>query len=210
MKGVHWLVWVTLFVLFFMVIILTARKEKYAAPRDETTQPPYIEPPTSNVAPDSQIEIYKDMGGLDVQVQAGNPILNFIQGDPRSNVIYGDFVATESLSGKANMYEFSSGDSNVQATPDTGLYIPELTSPTIPFLGDVLPRVPKNPNLVPMSPDMYGTATSLTPSSNNSVLKYFSNVVPATNGPDMSATPSSNNSSNVVPATNGPTSNVSV
>ena len=164
MKGVHWIVWIALFVLFFTLVVLAGRKEKYAAPRDETTQPPFVEPPVSNVAPDSQMDIYKDMGGLDVQIQAGNPIMNFIQGDPSSNVIYGDFVANESLSGMAGMYEFSGGDSNV--VPDNGMYIPEITSPTIPFLGDTLPPVPENPTLIPpMSPDMSGEAPPLTPSS---------------------------------------------
>jgi hypothetical protein len=222
MKGVHWLVWVTLFVLFFMLVVLVGRKEKYAAPRDQTTQPPFVEPPVSNVVPDSQMDIYKDMGGLDVQIQAGNPILNFIQGDPSSNVIYGDFVPLESLSGTAHMYDFSGGESNVvpmegtrydllnpvstnrycskgdqetpctkqedcrygfkclssntnvmyepfnplppvpenpppgvpdnglppvpenppPGVPDNGLYLPELTSPVIPFLGDTLSPVP--------------------------------------------------------------------
>ena len=124
---------------------------------------PYIDS-TSNVAhADSQMEIYKDMGGLDVQLQAGNPILNFIQGDPSSNVMYGDFVPNESDGGSARMYAYEN-DSNVAPEsnmlppvpsapssvaavvgvdikgspiiPDSGQYIPTLTSPNTPFLGD--------------------------------------------------------------------------
>ena len=191
MKGVHWSVWVALAVLILIIVILSARKEGYAPARDENTQPPYTEnlgntvetsnnlpyiDSTSNVVRmDNQTQIYKDMGGLDFQIQAGNPILNFIQGDPSSNVIYGDFVPNESDGGSARMYAVSDQDmiapgdnlmtlpetsnlmpvpenpvlTNVQGIdvkgatfggstlpPDSGQYIPTLTSPTIPFLGD--------------------------------------------------------------------------
>jgi hypothetical protein len=108
------------------------------------------------------------------QIQAGNPILNFIQGDPSSNVIYGDFVPNESDGGSARMYAYEDREmietsnimpatetnnimpvpenpvlTNVQGVdvngsafggttlpPESGQYIPTLTSPTIPFLGD--------------------------------------------------------------------------
>jgi hypothetical protein len=150
MKGL--IVVVSLFVLLFALVVLASRKEKYAAPRDETTQPPFVEPPTSNVVV-SQTDIYKDMAGLDFQIQSGNPILNFIQGDPTSNTIYGDFVANESLSGSAPMYSFDTEETS-NVVPDSGMYNPETTSPVIPFIGDSLPPVPKNPDLVPMSPDM--------------------------------------------------------
>jgi len=191
MKGVHWSVWVALAVLILIIVILSARKEGYAPARDENTQPPYTEnvgntAETSNNLPyidstsnvvrmDNQTQIYKDMGGLDFQIQAGNPILNFIQGDPSSNVIYGDFVPNESDGGSARMYAVSDQDmiapgsnlmtlpetnnlmpvpenpvlTNVQGIdvngatfggstlpPDAGQYIPTLTSPTIPFLGE--------------------------------------------------------------------------
>jgi hypothetical protein len=46
------------------------------------------------------------MAGMDYQIQAGNPILNFIQGDPSSNVMYGDFVPHQSDGGSAQMYAF--------------------------------------------------------------------------------------------------------
>jgi hypothetical protein len=179
MKGIHWSVWVALIVLVLLVVLLSARKEGYAPPRDENTQAPYTEnvgnvATTSNNLPyidstsnviqvDNQTQIYKDMAGLDFQIQAGNPILNFIQGDPSSNVMYGDFVANESDGGSARMYAYgfesnvsTEGDmlppvptvtSNVAMVggidikgntimPDAGQYIPTLTSPTIPFLGD--------------------------------------------------------------------------
>jgi hypothetical protein len=124
---------ILLFIVIFVLFLLTARKEKYAAPRDENTQPPFVEPATSNV--DDQTQIYKDMAGLDFQIQAGNPILNFIQGDPTSNTIYGDFVPHESLSGNAPMYSIDTeGTSNV--VPDNGIYLPETTSPVIPFVGE--------------------------------------------------------------------------
>jgi len=175
---VHWSLWVALVVLILTVVILSARREGYAPPRDENTQPPYTEQvgntvtmsnnlpyvdSTSNVVRvDNQTDVYKDMAGLDFQIQAGNPILNFIQGDPSSNVMYGDFVPHESDGGSARMYAFgfesnvsTEGDmlppvptmtSNVAAVvgvdikgspimPDAGQYIPALTSPTIPFLG---------------------------------------------------------------------------
>ena len=170
--------WVALVVLVLAVMILSARREGYAPPRDENTQPPYTEQvgnmvTTSNNLPyvdststvvrvDNQTDVYKDMAGLDFQIQAGNPILNFIQGDPSSNVMYGDFVPHESDGGSARMYAYgfesnvsTEGDmlppvptmtSNVAAVvgvdikgspimPDAGQYIPALTSPTIPFLG---------------------------------------------------------------------------
>jgi hypothetical protein len=175
---VHWSLWVALVVLILTVVILSARREGYAPPRDENTQPPYTEQvgnmvttsnnlpyidSTSNVVKvDNQTDVYKDMAGLDFQLQAGNPILNFIQGDPSSNVMYGDFVPHESDGGSAKMYAFgfesnvsTEGDmlppvptvtSNVVPVvgvdikgspimPDAGQYIPALTSPTIPFLG---------------------------------------------------------------------------
>ena len=178
MKTVHWSLWVALVVLILTMVILSARREGYAPPRDENTQPPYTEQvgnmvttsnnlpyidSTSNVVKvDNQTDVYKDMAGLDFQLQAGNPILNFIQGDPSSNVMYGDFVPHESDGGSAKMYAFgfesnvsTEGDmlppvptvtSNVVPVvgvdikgspimPDAGQYIPALTSPTIPFLG---------------------------------------------------------------------------
>ena len=174
----HWSLWVALAVLILTVVILSARREGYAPPRDENTQPPFTEnvgntvttsnnlpyvDSTSNVVQvDSQTDVYKDMAGLDFQIQAGNPILNFIQGDPSSNVMYGDFVPHESDGGSARMYAYgfesnvsTEGDmlppvptatSNVAMVggidikgspimPDAGQYIPSETSPTIPFLG---------------------------------------------------------------------------
>ena len=171
--------WVALVVLVLILVILSARREGYAPPRDENTQPPFTEDvgntvmtsnnlpyidSTSNVVQtDNQTDVYKDMAGLDFQIQAGNPILNFIQGDPSSNVMYGDFVPHESDGGSARMYAFgmesnvsTEGDmlppvptmsSNVvpvvgvdingsSIVPDAGQYIPTLTSPTIPFLGN--------------------------------------------------------------------------
>ena len=176
---VHWSLWVALVVLILAVVILSARREGYAPPRDENTQPPYTEnvgntATTSNNLPyvdstsnvvrvDNQTDVYKDMAGLDFQIQAGNPILNFIQGDPSSNVMYGDFVPHESDGGSARMYAFgfesnvsTEGDmlppvptatSNVSMVggidikgspimPDSGQYIPTLTSPDTPFLGN--------------------------------------------------------------------------
>jgi hypothetical protein len=181
MKGVHWSIWVALAILIVIIVILSARREGYAPARDENTQPPYTENigntaetsnnlpyinPTSNVVLDNQTQIYRDMGGLDFQIQAGNPILNFIQGDPSSNVIYGDFVPNESDGGSARMYAYEDREmiapgnnlmpvpenpvlTNVQGVdvngsafggttlpPDSGQYIPTLTSPNTPFLGD--------------------------------------------------------------------------
>jgi len=119
---VHWSLWVALVVLVLTIVILSARREGYAPPRDENTLPPYTNDisntvTTSNNLPyvdstsnvvriDSQTQIYKDMGGMDFQIQAGNPILNFIQGDPSSNVMYGDFVPHQSDGGSAQMYAF--------------------------------------------------------------------------------------------------------
>jgi hypothetical protein len=174
----HWSLWVALAVLILLLVVLSARREGYAPPRDENTQPPFTEDvgntvttsnnlpyvdSTSNVVQtDNQTDVYKDMAGLDFQIQAGNPILNFIQGDPSSNVMYGDFVPHESDGGSARMYAFgmesnvsTEGDmlppvptapSNMDVVngvdikgspvmPDAGQYIPTLTSPTIPFLG---------------------------------------------------------------------------
>jgi hypothetical protein len=177
--NVHWSLWVALAILILTIVVLSARREGYAPPRDENTQPPYTEEvgntvTTSNNLPyvdstsnvvrvDNQTDVYKDMAGLDFQLQAGNPILNFIQGDPSSNVMYGDFVPHESDGGSARMYAFGF-ESNVSTEgdmlppvptvssdftavvgvdikgspimPDSGQYIPTLTSPMTPFLGD--------------------------------------------------------------------------
>ena len=130
---VHWSLWVALAVLILAVVILSARREGYAPPRDENTMPPYTEDvgntvTTSNNLPyvdstsnvvrvDNQTDVYKDMAGLDFQLQAGNPILNFIQGDPSSNVMYGDFVPHESDGGSARMYAFGF-ESNVSTEGD--------------------------------------------------------------------------------------------
>jgi hypothetical protein len=176
---VHWSLWVALAVLILTVLILSARREGYAPPRDENTNPPYTEDvgntvttsnnlpyvdSTSNVVQvDNQTQIYKDMGGMDFQIQAGNPIMNFIQGDPSSNVMYGDFVPHESDGGSARMYAYGlesevstesdmlppvpTVSSNFEPVvgvdingssiiPDSGQYIPALTSPTTPFLGE--------------------------------------------------------------------------
>jgi len=150
---------------------------------------PYIES-TGNTVTQNQTQIYNDMGGLDFQIQAGNPILNFIQGDPSSNVIIGDFVPNESDGGSAQMYPIIDEDMtslppvpSIQTasvlstsslvnqadetlmgpnaisekdvtvtgqviTPpltngptvisESGQYSPELTSPSIPFLGTIV------------------------------------------------------------------------
>ena len=175
----HWSLWVTLAILVLILVVLSARREGYAPPRDENTQPPftenvgnivstsnnlpYIDSTSTDVKVDNQTDVYKDMAGLDFQIQAGNPILNFIQGDPSSNVMYGDFVPHESDGGSARMYAFGM-ESNVSTEgdmlppvptvsskispvvgvdikgspimPDAGQYIPSQTSPTIPFLGE--------------------------------------------------------------------------
>ena len=131
---VHWSLWVALAVLVLIVVFLSARREGYAPPRDENTMPPYTEDigntvtlsnnlpyvdSTSNlVLVDSQTQIYKDMGGMDFQLQAGNPILNFIQGDPSSNVMYGDFVAHQSDGGSAQMYAYL-GDLDITSPEPT-------------------------------------------------------------------------------------------
>ena len=165
MKGIHWSVWVMLVLLIAILVKLSARREGYATPRDENTEPPftenvgntvttsnnlpYVDSVSTDVKVDNQTDVYKDMGGLDVQIQAENPILNFIQGDPSSNVMYGDFVPNESDGGSARMYAYINEDSNVVPennmlppvpenptfTPDAGQYIPSLTSPTIPYIG---------------------------------------------------------------------------
>jgi hypothetical protein len=121
-------------VLVLTVVILSARREGYAPPRDENTQPPYTNDisntvTTSNNLPyvdstsnvvrvDNQSQIFKDMGGMDFQIQAGNPILNFIQGDPSSNVMYGDFVPHQSDGGSAQMYAFL-GDLDITSSEPT-------------------------------------------------------------------------------------------
>jgi hypothetical protein len=131
MKGVHWFVWVALLLLVTLAVRLGRTCEMYASPRDENTMPPfventgnvaekdpnrpYIDNVTSNVQVDSQSQIYKDMAGLDFQVQAGNPILNFIQGDPLDKTDYGDFSPFESTSGNANMYYIV--DAEQEVTP---------------------------------------------------------------------------------------------
>ena len=190
MKGIHWSIWIALFALCLVIVTLARTTEGYAPPRDQNTQPPFTEDTsnqymtsnntpyiesTGNTVTQNQTQIYKDMGGLDFQIQAGNPILNFIQGDPSSNVIIGDFVPNESDGRSAQMYPIvdvnttqlppvpstsslvNQADSTLMgpnaisevtghvitppmtngptAISETGQYIPELTSPSIPFLG---------------------------------------------------------------------------
>jgi len=136
--SVHWSIWVSLAILIIILVILSARREGYAPPRDENTNPPFTEDvgniatvsdnrpyvdSMSNVARvDNQTQVYEDMAGLDFQLQAGNPILNFIQGDPSSNVMYGDFVANESDGGLARMYAYE----------DREMIIPETTEKANP------------------------------------------------------------------------------
>ena len=131
---VHWSLWVALVVLVLLLVILSARREGYAPARDENTQPPYTNDisntvTTSNNLPyvdstsnvvrvDNQTDIYKDMGGMDYQIQSGNPILNFIQGDPSSNVMYGDFVPHQSDGGSAQMYAYL-GDLDITSSEPT-------------------------------------------------------------------------------------------
>ena len=190
MKGIHWSIWIALFALCLVIVTLARTTEGYAPPRDQNTQPPFTEDTsnqymtsnntpyiesTGNTVTQNQTQIYKDMGGLDFQIQAGNPILNFIQGDPSSNVIIGDFVPNESDGRSAQMYPIVNVDmtqlppvpstsslvnqadktlmgpnaisevtghvitppmtNGPTAISETGQYIPELTSPSIPFLG---------------------------------------------------------------------------
>jgi len=172
MKGIHWSVWVMLLLLVMILVKLSGRREGYAPPRDENTEPPftesvgntvttsdnrpYIDSVSNVVTSDNQTQIYEDMGGLSIQIQAGNPILNFIQGDPSSNVMYGDFVPNESDGGSARMYAYINEDSNLAPesnllppvpenpsfTPDAGQYIPSLTSPTIPYIGTSASELP--------------------------------------------------------------------
>lgn len=156
----YWLIWVSIALLLFGIYVYTRQQEGYAPPRDENTMPPFTEntgneyatsnnspyvEPTGNTVTDNQTQIYKDMGGLDFQLQASNPILNFIQGDPSSNVIYGDFVPNESDGGLATMYPIMDTVEELppiplapKSSPDNGQYLPELTSSTIPLLGSTL------------------------------------------------------------------------
>jgi len=205
MKGIHWSIWIALFALCLVIVMLARTTEGYAPPRDQNTNPPFTEDTsneymtsnntpyiqsTGNTVTQNQTQIYNDMGGLDFQIQAGNPILNFIQGDPSSNVIIGDFVPNESDGGSAQMYPIIDEDMtslppvpSIQTasvlstsslvnqadetlmgpnaisekdvtvtgqviTPpltngptvisESGQYSPELTSPSIPFLGTIV------------------------------------------------------------------------
>ena len=128
----HWLVWTSIALLVFAVYVYMRQCEGYAPPRDENTMPPFTEStgnqyetsnnspyvePTGNTIVDNQTQIYKDMGGLDFQLQSSNPILNFIQGDPSSNVMYGDFVPNESDGGSAKMYAYEDREMIIQETP---------------------------------------------------------------------------------------------
>jgi hypothetical protein len=60
-------------------------------------------------------------------------------------------------------YDMTKEKTQQSFPPDKGQYLPTLTSPTIPFLGDVLPPVPKNPLL---NTDMKEPDQPLTPSAN--------------------------------------------
>jgi len=146
---IHWSLWVALIVLILIVAFLSARREGYAPPRDENTMPPYTNDisntvttsnnlpyvdSTSNVVQlDNQTQIYKDMAGMNYQIQAGNPILNFIQGDPSSNVIYGDFVPNESDGGSAKMYVYHDFDmiSPGESVSNTSNLVAVSENPTI-------------------------------------------------------------------------------
>lgn len=135
MKGVHWSVWIALILLIVITVRMGRQCEMYAPPRDENTMPPYVENTgnvmekdpnrpyvdkvTSNIQVDSQTQIYKDMAGLDFQIQAGNPILNFIQGNPLDSNIYGDFTPFESSSGNASMYYIVDSEQELMQLPET-------------------------------------------------------------------------------------------
>ena len=160
---VHWSLWVALVVLILTVVILSARREGYAPPRDENTLPPYTNDisntvTTSNNLPyvdstsnvvrvDRQTDVYKDMAGMDYQIQAGNPILNFIQGDPSSNVMYGDFVPHQSDGGSAQMYAFH--DLEMIAEGDTVSNTSNLVSvPENPTMMKTVYGIDVNGNLI--------------------------------------------------------------
>jgi hypothetical protein len=161
---VHWSLWVALAVLVLIVVFLSARREGYAPPRDENTLPPYtndisntvttsnnlpyVDSTSSVVRVDNQSQIYKDMGGMDFQLQAGNPILNFIQGDPSSNVMYGDFVAHQSDGGSAQMYAYL-GDLEMIEEGDTVSNTSKLVAvPENPTMMETVYGVDVNGNLI--------------------------------------------------------------
>lgn len=60
-------------------------------------------------------------------------------------------------------YDMTKDKTQKPLPPDKGQYLPSLTSTTIPFLGDTLPPVPKNPHL---ETDMKSITQPLTPSAN--------------------------------------------
>jgi len=183
----HWSLWVALTVLVLILVILSARREGYAPPRDENTQPPYTEDVGNTasmegirpyvdsvndaVRVDNQTDIYKDMAGMNFQIQSGNPILNFIQGDPSSNVMYGDFVPHESGGGSARMYAYGF-ESNVSAEDNMLSPVPTMrsnatvnrevdikVSPIMPAEGQYIPPPPASPTTPFLGEQTEGSAS---------------------------------------------------
>lgn len=186
MKRVHWVVWVAL----VLLILLAGRQcEMYAPPRDENTMPPftentgnvmkkdpnrpYIDTVTSNIQVDSQTQIYKDMAGLDFQIQAGNPILNFIQGNPLNGTVYGDFLPFESLSGNASMYYIVDAEQDVTPLECPTSQININGKRYIPGTYSLLIDGTNEPNLSMYSFDVYPPLTIIARGPDGEVTKTF-------------------------------------
>lgn len=98
MKGLFWFG----IVLLVLVMIYSGFSAScYAPPRDENTVPPYVEDLNSNVAQDSQTEVFKDASGW--LNQREHPLTDFFQANAFSGSDMGNFSSLESSAGRAEM-----------------------------------------------------------------------------------------------------------
>ena len=222
--------WVALVVLVLILVILSARREGYAPPRDENTQPPYTNDisntvtmsnnlpyvdSTSNVVRvDRQTDVYKDMAGMDYQIQAGNPILNFIQGDPSSNVMYGDFVPHQSDGGSATMYAFH--DLEMIAEGDTVSNTSNLVAvPENPTIMKTVYGIDVNGNLInPTEIETTANANAVSnlqygfdekgKSTTDNAQEYGFNVIGELSGVDIKGSPIMPDSGQYIPTLTSP------
>jgi len=143
--------------LLILVIIFRSKISTYAPPRDVNTVLPFVEPSNNYPVADNQSNVFIDAGGWINQRE--HPLAPFLQSNLYTKGDFGDFVGLESSSGDAPMYVIAAdeqymynepsqrmigtyieqtGDTLLYSRIPTGEYIPNITSRTIPLLGDTL------------------------------------------------------------------------
>ncbi len=124
--------------LLILVIIFRSKISTYAPPRDVNTVLPFVEPSNNYPVADNQSNVFIDAGGWINQRE--HPLAPFLQSNLYTKGDFGDFVGLESSSGDAPMYVIAADEQYMYNEPSQNIdeYIPNITSRTIPLLGDTL------------------------------------------------------------------------